>query len=212
MAGFRNRHNPAADTNRQAAPAVPARDLHPSADPDTQLMLLAAGGDREAADQLVARNRARIAGFITHLVHDRRAVEDLTQDVFFAALRNADQYRPTAKVATWLYRIATNTTLNYLKQRATRLRAAALPAGAQEPADRREPGPEQHVAQDELRHQVSRAIHTLPLNQRIALTLCEYENFSYEQIAMVLDTTVESVRSLLRRARLALRLELKDLE
>ncbi len=212
MAGFRSRRTPAADANRGATPVVPARNVHPSADPDTQLMLLVAGGDRDAGGRLVARNRARIAGFIAHLVHDRRVVDDLTQDVFFAALRNADQYRPTAKVSTWLYRIATNATLNYLKQRATRSRARSLPAGAQEPADRRETGPEQQVAQDELRHQVSRAIHTLPLNQRIALTLCEYEGFSYEQIATVLDTTIESVRSLLRRARLALRSELKELE
>lgn len=212
MAGFRRQRTSAVKASQESAPSPTPRDAHPSADPDTQLMLLAAGGDRNAADQLVDRNRARIAGFITHLVHDRRIVEDLTQDVFYAALRNADKYRPTAKVSTWLYRIATNTTLNYLKQRATRSRAAALPEGAQEPADRREPGPEQHVAQDELRGQVSRAIRTLPLNQRIALTLCEYESCSYEQIATVLDTTVESVRSLLRRARLALRLELKELE
>jgi RNA polymerase sigma-70 factor (ECF subfamily) len=186
--------------------------MHPTADVDTQLMLLAAAGARDAAAALVDRNRGRIAGYITRLVRDRRVVEDLTQDVFLLALKNADQFRPTAKVSTWLYRIATNTTLNYLKQRAVRGRTPTLPEGPGEPPDRREPGPEQQVSQDELRYQVSAAVHTLPLSQRIALTLFEYEDCSYEQIAAVLDTTVESVRCLLRRARLALRAELEGLK
>jgi RNA polymerase sigma-70 factor (ECF subfamily) len=175
-------------------------------------MLHVAAGNRDAATALVDRNRGRIAGYIMRLIHDRRVVEDLTQDVFLLALKNADQFRPTAKVSTWLYRIATNTTLNYLKQRRLRGKNPAVPAGPGEPPDCREPGPAQRVARAELRHQVSAAIHTLPLGQRIALTLCEYEDCSYQQIAAVLDTTVEAVRCLLRRARATLRHELEGLE
>ena len=64
---------------------------------------------------------------------------------------------------------------------------------------------------DEMRAQVSAAIAALPLNQRIALTLFEYESCSYDQIAAVLDVSVEAVRSLLMRARTTLRRELKGL-
>ena len=196
---------------RSAGAVHPPRAVHPSADLDTQLMLNAAAGDPEAATSLVDRNRLRIAGYIARLVRDRRVVEDLTQDVFLLALKNADQFRPTAKVSTWLYQIATNTTLNYLKQRSARGKTPPLPTGTYELPDRREREPEQQVSQDELRDQVSAALHLLPLNQRIALTLYEYEACSYVQISAVLDTTVESVRSLLRRARLVLRHELHGL-
>ena len=215
MAGTRRgrvRSWEARDRLRVSAVEPPARCVHPSADIDTQLMLQVAAGDRGAAAELVDRNRGRIGGYITRLIHDERVVEDLTQDVFLLALKNADQYRPTAKVSTWLYRIATNTTLNYLKQRGVRGKTPKLPDGPRELPNRREPEPPQNIAQDELRHQVSAAIHTLPLNQRIALALYEYEDCSYEQIAAVLETSVEAVRCLLRRARLTLRHELEGLE
>jgi len=89
-------------------------------DLDTQLMLQARAGDRDAAGALVRRNHARIARYLSRVVRDQSVTEDLTQDVFLRALSHADQYEPTAKLTTWLYRIATNTALNYLKQPSVR--------------------------------------------------------------------------------------------
>jgi len=209
MAGTFNRHR------RASRPAGTAPQPPPSpavlADFDTQLMLQARQGNREAGSALIRRNANRIARYVTRLVGDHRPAEDLTQDVFLQALAHADQYQPTAKVVTWLYRIATNTALNYLKQAHVRRRAHTPPDHSLQVADSSAPAPDRQMSLDELRHQVSQALDGLPVNQRIALTLFQFEECSYEQIAAVLDVSVEAVRSLLMRARTTLRRELRGL-
>jgi len=77
--------------------------------------------------------------------------------------------------------------------------------------DRSAPAPDRQMSLDELRQQVAGAVGALPMNQRVALTLFEYEDCSYEQIAAILDVTVEAVRCLLMRARTQLRARLQGL-
>lgn len=180
-------------------------------DLDTQLMLQARGGDADAANTLIRRNFERIGRYISRLVHDARPVEDLTQDVFLQAFTHADRYQPTAKVTTWLYRIATNTALNYLKQPERRRRVGDVEPGVHEPATSGVDSPDRQLSLSELQQRVAESIAALPTKQRVALTLFQYEGCSYEQIAVVLDVSVEAVRSLLMRARTTLRRQLHGL-
>ena len=179
---------------------------------DTQLMLQVCEGNAEAGNTLLRRNFDRVARYIARVVRDQRPIEDLAQDVFLQVLKKAKTYEPTAKFSTWLYRIATNTSLNYIKQAYIKKRREHNP-DLDEPVivDRSGRSPEREVSLDELRGQVSAAISSLPVRQRIALTLFEYEELSYEQIATVLGTNVGSVRSLLKRARQGLRAKLGGL-
>lgn len=184
------------------------------ADLDTQMMLQVRQGNAEVANSLVRRNFTRVSRYISRVVRDPRSVEDLTQDVFLQVLKSAHRYEPTARFSTWLYRIATNTALNHLNQayvKKQRDRTRESDNGQPEIVDRSNSSPERQLSLDELRIRVSAAVSTLPVKQRIALTLFQYEGLSYEQIASVLDTTVESVRSLLSRARAALRAKLSGL-
>ena len=192
------------------APAKPDARQAYLADLDTQLMLQVREGNVEAANLLVSRNAERVSRYIARIVRHPRAVEDLTQDVFLHVLKGAKRYEPTAKVSTWLYRIATNVAQNYLAQAYVKRQRASEGQDA-EIADRTEATPDRRMSLDELRDRVSAAIGGLPVNQRIALTLFEYEGLSYEQIATVLDSTVDAVRCMLRRAREALRAELRGL-
>lgn len=203
-AGVKTRGSEAADAprTREVARPDPAEVL---ADLDTQLMLQVKQGDVEAAAMLARRNGERVARFLGRLVRDPRVLEDLTQDVFVHVLENARNYQPLARFSTWLYRIATNVALDYLNKRkkrpgllSTSDQAGDVPADAEFEPDRR-------VGLDELRARVGAAIELLPPNQRVALTLFEYEELSYEQIARVLDVTVDAVRCLLSRARTTLR-------
>jgi RNA polymerase sigma-70 factor (ECF subfamily) len=162
-------------------------------------------GDRAAAGVLIDRNRARIVGYIARLIHDRRTAEDLAHDVLLQALRYADQYNPAVRVSTWLYRIATNTALNYLRRADHQRRATGPAASSLEVVDHHELAPDQQLRLDELKQHVSQALVCLPINQRIALVLFEYEECSYAQIATILDVSAEAVRGLLTRARTALR-------
>lgn len=193
------------------APVAETRQSAVLADLDTQLMLQVRGGDRDAAGALIRRNTERVARYISRLVRDERTVEDLTQDVFLQALRQAERYEPTARVSTWLYRIATNTALNYLKRPSVRQRPMLEERDTFDVPDCRLAPPDRQMSLDELRDRVAAAIDSLPVNQRIALTLFQYEDCSYEQIAEVLNVTIEAVRSLLTRARTSLRTALGDL-
>ncbi len=179
------------------------------ADLDTQLMLQARNGDRSAAAALIRRNSGRVGRYITRLIGPCPAVEDFTQDVFVQVLSKAADYQPTAKFTTWLYRIATNLVLSDRRSLAHRRRAGAGELPDVPDTDR--PGPEGQVSLDELRERVARAIQSLPPRQRAAVTLFEYENLTYQQIAAVLDLTEEAVRALLARARDRLRRRLNDL-
>jgi RNA polymerase sigma-70 factor (ECF subfamily) len=197
---------PASGSVPAAAPAEALRDL------DTQLMLQVQAGSAEAANALIRRNFERVSRYIARIVRHPRYVEDLTQDVFLQVLKHAPRYEPAARFSTWLYRIATNTALNYLNQAYVRKQRDArgeLP----EPQipDRVAAPPEQRISLDELRERIAGAISSLPVNQRVALTLFQYEELSYGQIAVVLETTVESVRCLLKRARDGLRAQLRGL-
>lgn len=209
--GHRDIQARAANKPQQASRPAPAQSTDALVDFDTQLMLLAQAGDREAANGFIRRNLPRISRYIGRLIGPKHPIEDLAQDVFLQVLSRADQYQPTAKVSTWLYRIATNTALNYVKQAAVRLRVPTDPDATFEPPDEDAPTPDQKVNLDELKQRVVAAIAALPANQRAALTLFQYEGLSYEQIAAVLDASVESVRSLLLRARTTLRSQLGGL-
>jgi RNA polymerase sigma-70 factor (ECF subfamily) len=172
------------------------------ADLDTQLMLQVREGSRDAFNLLVRRNFECVFRHIARLVRDPRSAEDLTQDVFVQVYVNARRYEPSAKLSTWLNRIATNTALNYLDQAYIKKRRKRDP-GVTDPdlAGRSGPPPDYHLDREEQRASVWEAIGTLPDNQRVALTLFQYAGLSCKQIAAVLDTTAEAVRCLLKRAR-----------
>ncbi len=193
-----------AEILRQAPPAEALSGV--LTDYDTQLMVQLRAGNVEAGSSLVRRNFERVARYVARVVRQVPPVEDLTQDVFLQVFKAAPTYQPHARFSTWLYAIATNTARNYLARQA-RDRRRPLAEEGEEPQlpSRRESAPDQQLNLDELRNRVSDALSRLPVNQRIALTLVEYEELSYEQVADVLDTTVEAVRSLLRRARESLR-------
>ena len=174
-------------------------------------MLQVQAGNADAANMLVRRNFGRIAKYIARLVGRDRVSEDLAQDVFLQALTRAERYEPTARVTTWLYRIATNIALNHLKSAAVRHEASGTTPGTLETPAQDAAAPDHELTLAELRGRVAAAIDALPHNQRVALTLFQYEDCSYEQIAEVLGVSIEAVRSLLLRARAALRRELNDL-
>lgn len=209
--GAKQRSGDQPPVSRDAGAPRQARESGASGDFDTQLMLAARAGDREAANTLIHRNFERIARYLARLVGPHRPVEDLAQDVFLQALTHSEHYQPSAKVSTWLYRIATNTALNYLKQPSVRRRSPELPEGRLEVVDHSEPAPDRQMSLNELQREVRAAVRELPLKQQVALALFEYEDCSYAQIAAVLDCTVESVRSLLMRARTTLRGRLREL-
>jgi RNA polymerase sigma-70 factor (ECF subfamily) len=203
-------------TPADASPAT-STDTSPStteaivADLDTQLMLRVRAGDQEAAAALVRRNLERVSRFVARIVRDSRHVEDIAQEIFLQVLSAAPRYQPTARFSTWLYRIATNAALDHLQQPYQRRRREAGDESWSRFADEAQPEPDQNLSLAELKNQINAAMANLPVNQRVALTLFEFEGLSYEQISAIMDVSVDGVRALLARARRTLRTELKGL-
>ncbi len=188
----------------------------------TELITKARGGDGEAFRELVEPYRRELHVHCYRMLGSFQDAEDALQDTLLSAWQGLGGYEGRASLRTWLYRIATNRCLNTL--RATGRRSAkewsvpnveppeptrlgdivwlepypdTLLAGALPP-----PGPEAHYEQNEA---VSLAFVTvlqvLPARQRAVLVLREVLGYPAKEVAAMLDVTVESVNSALKRAR-----------
>jgi RNA polymerase sigma-70 factor (ECF subfamily) len=94
--------------------------------PDADLVARAQAGDLKAFDELVRRHSPRLYSLIYHMTSHREDTNDLLQDVFAKAYRSLERFRSHSQFYTWLYSIATNMTLNFLKKRNRRSRAMSL--------------------------------------------------------------------------------------
>ena len=164
---------------------------------DEGLMLEFRNGSRDAFEELFARYRELLYGFFRRRVDSRERAEDLTQETFLGVIRGASRYEPRAPVRTWLFGIAWNLLA------ADRRKQGRETCGLDDPA-----APD--GTEDSL--WVRQALTRLEPGERDILMLREYEQLSYGEIAVLLGIPVNTVRSRLFRARMALkdRLEAKD--
>ncbi len=160
---------------------------------DEQLMLEFQQGSAEAFTELFARYREPIYGFFRRRLDNAARAEELAQETFIAILRGIERYEPRALFRTYLYGI----TLKQLM--AERRKASRAPGGADANAD-----PSQDCDPD-AGLWVRRALEQIEPGEREVLMLREYEQLSYEDIAAVLRLPVNTVRSRLFRARMALK-------
>lgn len=195
-------------SHAMAEPASP----HPATDdPDVALMALVAQGNEAAFRKLVERHQHAVVGTIAKMLGDPVEAQDLSQLVFLRVWKNARRYQPTAKFTTWLFTVARNLVFNETRRRG-RKREVSIEereaAGASHPDTTHSGRPDQELLEQELISAIDEAIASLPENQRLAVVLRRYENMPYEDIAVVLGTSVASVKSLLFRARETLRVHL----
>ena len=171
-------------------------------------------GDQEAFRALVTRYHSRIFHLIHSLVGDRDDADDLAQEVFIKAFRSLSGFERRSQFYTWLYRIAVNRCLDWLK---TRGRSAETPMGrvslsrADELAVRSSATADSETLRHELGRALEKALETLSPDYRAALTLREEEGLSYEEIAEVMGCSVGTVKSRLFRGRLLLQRALADI-
>jgi RNA polymerase sigma factor (sigma-70 family) len=186
-------------------------------DPDVALMLRFQRGDESAFGQLYERYKKRIVIYCYRFTGDMEIAEELAQEVLIRVYRASAGYRPEARFSTWVFRIATNVCLKETRKKEYRMPLLSLdaPLGAGEegqpmdPPDTRSQGPDCALESREGMRRIHRAVRALPPNQRAALLLCTFGEFSYSRIAQQIGKTVSGVKSLIHRARCQLAAELE---
>lgn len=160
----------------------------------------------ERAARLLAQYGIELARHIRRIVRDDDAAQDLLQETLLRAHRALTRLGPGANVRAWLYRIATNASLNHLRSLARERRA--LERHARE-ADGAVPMDTDGRAEQAERRRVAlwTAVAALPERQRQALTLRVADELEYEEIARRLGCTPEAARANVYQATKKLRLE-----
>jgi RNA polymerase sigma-70 factor (ECF subfamily) len=172
---------------------------------EQQLLAKAKQGDAEAFGKLVEIYQRRVYTVIYRFVRNHNDADDLAQEAFIRAYKAMDRFDLRYPFGPWMYRIAINLTFNQLKKRKLRMVDADL--------ERESSGgnPVTSWETDETRHKVHQAIARLPFKLRQVLVLRVYEDWSYAQIAEVLELPIGTVMSRLSRARQSLKEVLGDL-
>ncbi len=186
---------------------------------DKSLMQRIAREDDAALRELIEKHQGTVYGTIAKMLGDPIEAQDLAQRVFVRIYRAAPTYRATAQFKTWMFTIVRNLVFNEHRRRS---RATLVPLHPPDPdmsgntgpiidlADTAYKTPAERMLQDEMMRAVNQAILALPEQQRLAIILRRYDEFSYEEIAEVLKTSVSATKSLLFRARETLRAALQD--
>ena len=171
---------------------------------DPQLMLMYSHGCEGAFDELFHRHRERLYRYLHRMTGDSHEAEEVLQEAFVRVARSADTYEPTAKFTTWLFRIATNRCLSHMKRRG-RFKLLRFPKDMSEPEER---NPYQKARDREVEEAFKKAVATLDTPLRSAYVLRELEDFSYAEAAKILALPVGTVKTHVRRARMAMRQKL----
>jgi RNA polymerase sigma-70 factor (ECF subfamily) len=175
---------------------------HPT---DDDLVRRSQQGDEEAFAELVGRYRRLVFGIIARTIGDAGRAEDLAQDVFLRMHRGLPYFRGTARVSTWIYRIAVNVCL---QDRATPKRIALRISEEGDDEDRtarQVGGKDAAFGTIELRDRLSKALARLPANYRLLVAAHYLRGVQYDELAGALNLPLGTVKTHLYRARRELR-------
>src|SRR5450755_598152 len=199
------------------AEPVTLPEPEPAAPPaEMELVRRAQGGDLEAYDELVKRYQERIYATVYHMTSNHEDANDLAQDSFIKAFQAIKSFKGGSTFYTWLYRIAVNKTINFLKQRKNRVHMSLndldfntennpdLVALISDKTPRREAGLK------ELSEKLNAALLKLSEPHRLVVVLHDVQGLSHDEVAEVMECNIGTVRSRLFYARQQLQSLLTD--
>ena len=165
-------------------------------------------GDLEAFEELVNRFKNRVFALVYRIVGQQQEAEDVSQEVFLAVYEKLYQYDNSKKFAPWIFRIATNASINALrrKKKVILLNFEESYSSAYE-LNQSSIATDPHLMfeRQELENEISSAIMQLPENYRVVITLRYHLDLDNQEIADVLGISRENVEVRIHRARKALR-------
>ena len=187
-------------------PVAPVEES-PDYQADTELVRAARDGDMRAYDQLIQRYQGRIYSTIYHMTSNHEDANDLAQDTFIKAYSVLKSFKGDSSFYTWIYRIAVNKTINFLKARKNKysLSLNDLDFNAENDPDLvafvSDKTPRRDVALAELQQKLNEAMQKLSEDHRMVITLHDVQGMSHDEIAEIMKCNTGTVRSRLFYAR-----------
>ena len=160
--------------------------------------------DKFVFSQFVKKYQERIVRICYAYIHNMGDAEDIAQEVFIEIFKSVNKFKGDSKLFTWIYRIAVNKSLNYLRDNQRKNKILRIENFSNQSLRIQDNSGEDYgQSQDRknLKKIVFLAIDNLPSNQKTAFLLNKYENLSYKEIAEVMDISLSSVESLIFRAK-----------
>jgi RNA polymerase sigma-70 factor, ECF subfamily len=189
---------------------VPPTRLELETLPDADLVVLAQQGRETAYREIIRRYERPVFSLVYRMVRDKEQAEDLAQEAFIKVLNHIDRYNPEFKLSSWLFKIANNVTIDFLRKReldtvsidgsrwadsAEDIEASSIDLAATGES------PLQALEAKELGKAIEAAIEQLRPEYRSCIMLRHVEGRSYEEIAATLDLPLGTVKTYIHRAR-----------
>lgn len=209
--------DPATGKGKRIASDGPTGTLPvPNATEEHELVKRSRRGDLAAYDELVRRYQERIYATVYHMTANHEDANDLAQEAFIKAFQALRSFKGGSSFYTWVYRIAVNKTINFLKQRRNRSQMSLndLDLNAEHDPDLvalisdKTPRREVHLA--ELQEKLNEAMQKLSESHRLVVALHDVQGLSHEEIAKIMDCNIGTVRSRLFYARQQMQAYLSD--
>ncbi|MEI6391573.1 MAG: sigma-70 family RNA polymerase sigma factor [Verrucomicrobiota bacterium] len=198
------------------APDAPAAEPVPVPVEEMDLVKRVRDGDLTAYDELVRRYQERIYATVYHMTSNHEDANDLAQEAFIKAFQAIKSFKGGSSFYTWVYRIAVNKTINFLKQRKNKAQMSLddLDFNAEHDPDLvalvSEKTPRREVVLKELQEKLNAAMQRLSEPHRLVVTLHDVQGMSHDEVAKVMDCNIGTVRSRLFYARQQLQAYLSD--
>lgn len=186
-----------------------------SSQQDRVLVGLALDGDQQAYNKLMEKYRGALTRHVQKMVRKQGEVEDLVQECFIKAFSALKSYSVDYAFSTWLYKIATNHTIDFLRKRKLKTTSIDQPISTKDGEMEFElPDttyrPDKHIVEDQRKSLIQDAIEQLPEKYHRVIVMRHQQEKSYEEIAQELDLPLGTVKAHIFRARAILYKTLRD--
>src|SRR6266480_2021620 len=202
---------------QEEAPAMEEPEkAAPAPVPDLELVQRAQKGDGASYDELVRRYQERVYATVYHKTSNHEDANDLAQETFIKGFQALKSFKGDSSFYTWIYRIAVNKTINFLKQRKNRTHMSLndIDFNAENDPDLvaliSDRTPRRDIGLTELQEKLNDAMQKLSPVHRLVVTLHDVQGLSHEEIGKIIDCNIGTVRSRLFYARQQLQAYLSD--
>ena len=182
---------------------------------DDKLVERAIQGDQHAYKEIMEKYQKPLYFHVLKMVRNHEQVEDLVQEAFMKAFKNLDTYNTNYAFSTWLYRITTNHTIDYLRKKKLKTTSMNEPVKTRDgeieiQISDKQAKTDRKIIREQRKRIIHEAIENLPEKYRVVIEMRHLQELSYQEIADQLDLPLGTVKAHIFRAREMLYKKLKD--